>query len=42
MTKRNYRELNQSTPGPGTYNANDEVVKARAKSPNLKGTGRND
>lgn len=42
MQKRNYRELNQSTPGPGAYNARDEAVKARAKSPNLMGTGRND
>ena len=42
MSKRNYIELNQSTPGPGAYNARDEAVKARAKSPNLKGAGRND
>lgn len=40
ISKKNYRELNSSTPGPGAYNARDEVVKARAKSPNLNGAGR--
>jgi hypothetical protein len=40
ISKKNYRELNSSTPGPGAYDAKHEAVKARAKSPNIKGTGR--
>lgn len=40
ISKKNYRELNSSTPGPGAYDAKDDAVKARAKSPNIKGTGR--
>ena len=39
---RNVSPARPGPPGPGTYNARDEAVKARAKSPNLKGAGRND
>jgi len=42
MQKKNFREINSATPGPGAYNAKDDLVKARPKSPNLKGAGRID